>query len=173
MDVEVRRRVARTDAFSWGSIWAGALTAFALFVLLSVVALAAGLELAPVGTTAEPRFGTAISSIITGLFVVLAFFAGGFMASWTADLDDPEAAIAHGFVVWAVFVVLLLVVVAFGGGVGSIGNVFNPEFGGTGEEFEAVAWGAVFSFVLAVAASILGALAATRDEVRSRWSLYR
>ena len=46
---------------SWSSILAGALIALAVLVLLSVTALAAGLEVAPVGEGGEPLFGTAVA----------------------------------------------------------------------------------------------------------------
>jgi hypothetical protein len=164
---------------SWGSIWAGLLTAFGIFILLSLVGLAAGLEVAPLDRAATPRWDPTIGAIVTGLFIVLAFFTGGFMAAWTAGLADPGRATLHGFLVWALFVVLLLVLAALGigGALGSatgIFRAFDAAAGDTVEIFREAAWGTVFALVLALAAAILGALIATRDEVRTReWPAYR
>jgi len=163
--------IARSDLISWSSILAGVLSAFGLFVLLSGVGLAAGLE------ADSPKFGKEVGLILSGLFMVVAFLAGGFIAAWTADVDEPESAIMHGFLVWALFVVLLIGLVAMGVGtaLGSAGNVFSGAFD-PGTEPDAVsdaAWGSVFALVIAVASTILGALLAARDEVRTRWPFAR
>jgi len=174
MEPEARRGsvdIARSDLISWSSIVAGVLSAFGLFVLLSGAALAAGLE------ADSPRFGREIGLIISGLFLVLAFLVGGFIAAWTADVDEPESAIMHGFLVWALFVVLLLVLVAAGAGsaLGSAGNVFSGAFTpGDGENaLSDAAWASVFALVIAVASTVLGASLAARDEVRTRFPFAR
>jgi hypothetical protein len=158
--------VARSDLLSWSSIVAGVLTAFGLFVLFTVIGLAAGLE------AETPRFGREIGLIITGIFGLLAFAAGGFIAAWTADVNEPESAIMHGFLTWALFVVLLLAMVAAGlaGALGSAGNFFSGDFGGgDAEALSDAAWSSVFALVLAVAASILGALLGANDSIRGRF----
>jgi len=178
MEMEMEREgrrgsvdIARSDLISWSSIVAGVLTAFGLFVLLSAVALAAGLE------ADSPRFGREAGLIISGLFLVLAFVAGGFIAAWTADVDEPESAIMHGFLVWALFVVLLLLLVAAGVGtaLGSAGNVFSGAFTpGDGENaLSDAAWASVFALVIAVASTILGATLAAHSEVRNRFPFAR
>lgn len=163
--VDAGADVARSDLLSWSSVWAGVLAAFSLFVLLGAVALAAGLE------ADEPRLGREFGLILSGLFVVLAFVAGGFIAAWTAEINEPDSAIMHGFLVWALFVVLLLALVAAGLGTafGSATDIFSGAFEPAGNEARAdAAWGTVFVMVIAVASSILGALLATRDEIRMR-----
>lgn len=173
MEPEVRRvgaDIARSDLISWSSILAGVVSAFGLFVLLSGIALAAGLE------ADTPRFGEQVGLIISGLFLVLAFLSGGFIAAWTADVDEPESAILHGFLVWALFVVLLLALVAagVGSGLGSAGNVFSGAFTpGDADALEDAAWGSVFALVLAAASAILGGVLGARDEVRTRWPFAR
>src|SRR5688572_26567698 len=161
--------VATTDMLSWGSIWAGLLTAFGIFVLLSLIALAAGLEAAPFAD--PPDNIDVVASIVTGLFVAVAFAAGGFVAAWTALVTDPGRAILHGFLVWATFVLLLLLLVAagLGGALGTATRVFTGEFTpeGAADLFTDAAWGTIFVLVLAMAAAILGALVATRDELRA------
>jgi len=162
--------VARSDLISWSSIVAGVLSAFGLFVLLSAVGVAAGLE------ADTPRLGREVGLIVTGLFGVLAFVAGGFIAAWTAEVDEPESAILHGFLVWALFVVLLMAMVAFGLGnaVGAAGNVFSGAFEAPdADALRGAAWSSVFALLIAVASAILGALLATRDEIRTRWPFAR
>ena len=163
------------NLLNWGSIWAGVLTAFGIFVLLSLIALAAGFETAPFAD--PPADLNIVASIVTGIFLVVAFFAGGFTAIWTAEIGAPERAILHGFLVWAAFLVLLLVLIAagLGGALGSMTRAFTGEFDAetAADVFEDAAWGTVFGMVLAVTASILGGLVATRDEVRARWPSYR
>lgn len=163
------RDIARSDLISWTSIGVGALTAFGLFVLLSAVALAGGLE------AAEPRLGI-VGLLVSSLFVVLAFFAGGFNAAWTADLEEPESAIMHGFLVWALFVLLLMALVAagIGGVIGGAGAVFSGAFEALDNTaLTDAAWASVFALVLAMASAILGALLAAREEVRARWPFGR
>lgn len=162
--------VARSDLISWSSILAGVLSAFGLFVLLSAVGVAAGLE------ADEPRLGREVGLIITGLFGVVAFLAGGFIATWTAEVEETESAILHGFLVWALFVVVLLAMVAAGLGnaVGAAGNVFSGAFEAPdAQTLSDAAWSSVFALIIAVSASILGALLATRDEIRSRFQFAR
>jgi hypothetical protein len=82
----------------------------------------------------------------------------------------------HGFLVWALFVVLLLAMVATGAGqaLGAAGNVFSGAFAPADQEaLTDAAWGSVFALVIAVASTILGALLATRDEVTTRWPFAR
>ena len=156
---------------SWSSILAGALIALASLMLLSVAALAAGLEVAPVGDGGEPLFGTALASILTGLFIVIAFGAGGLTAVWAAGHVEPGPAILHGFLVWALALLLLLVLVALGvGGFGStsafLGAGFEAE---TVEEFEDAACATALALALGAGSAVLGAVLATREEISRVW----
>lgn len=175
-------------ALTWGPIWAGVLTAFGLFVLFSLLALAGGLALVEFG---EPAAGGGdvpvdlIATIITGLFLVIAFFAGGFVASWSAWERDEGRGLLNGFLVWALAIVLLLVFSALGLGqwLGAAGQAFGDQFRPgalpdvdpeqLGRAFETAAWETVFAIVLAMAAAILGGLVGTRDEFHERFPYYR
>ena len=175
------------DLLNWGSIWAGLLSAFAVFVLLSLAAVAAGLSAAPVGEPGDPALGAQVAGILTGLVMVIAFFVGGFVAAWTARLADPETAILHGFLVWALWMVLLILFVGLGAGsaLGLAAQVFGDQFAAGNapdpnvnaedlvELFRDAAWQSLFAMLLAVASAILGALLATRDEVRARIPRFR
>jgi hypothetical protein len=168
--VEVSAAGPRT-IISWSSILAGALVALAVLVLLSVTALAAGLEVAPLGEAGEPRFGPVVSSIVTGLFIVIAFGAGGLTAVWAAGLVEPGPAMLHGFLVWALALLMMLALVAMGlGGLGAtatfLGAGFEP---GTIEEFERAGWATVLGMALGAGAGVLGGLLATREEISRVW----
>jgi hypothetical protein len=172
------------NTLSWGPIWAGVLTAFGLFLLFSMIAVAAGLTLVEFnGDPAADVPADLVAMIITGLFLVVAFFAGGFVAAWSAGLTEEGPAILHGFLVWALALVLLLVFVGLGLGqvFGAAGQIFADQFApgqvevqdpqALADAFTDAAWQTVFAVVIAMAAAILGGLVAIRDEVRSRdWS---
>jgi hypothetical protein len=164
--------VARSDLISWSSIVAGVVTAFGLFVLFGAISVAAGLESAD----APYKYGVAVGSIIAGLLGVLAFVAGGFVAVWTAHVDEAESAIMHGFLVWGLFVVLLVLMIALGAGaaLGSTAGVLTNSVDQlTPDQIQNAGWGTVFALAIAVASTVLGALLATRDEVRRRWRFAR
>lgn len=180
------------DPLTWGPIWAGVLTAFGIFVLLSLIALAAGLEAVQLGGGGGGQGGGGdvpvdlIASIITGLFLVLAFFSGGFVASWSAGLVDEGRGILHGFLVWALFVILLLVFAAAGLGsvFGAAGQIFAGQFSPGAvpdvnvnpqdllEAFRTAAWQSLFAIVLALTAAVLGGFAGTMEQVTRRWDDY-
>ena len=159
------------SVISWSSILAGALIALASLVLLSVTALAAGLELSPLAESDEPLFGTTVASILTGLFIVIAFGAGGLTAVWAAGHVQPGPAVLHGFLVWALALLLMLALVAMGvGGLGGtttfLGAGFEPE---TLEDFETAGWATVLGLALGAGSAVLGGVLATREEISRVW----
>lgn len=156
---------------SWSSIVAGALIAVTVLFLLSLVALAAGLEVAPVADAGDPMLGPAASAVVTGLFVVLAFGAGGLTAVWAAGIVDPGAAALHGFLVWALALLLMLLLVAFGlGGFGATTTFLGPAFEAADlQDFQDAAWASVLALALATGSAVLGGVLATREEVSRVW----
>lgn len=169
-DVEIEVGGPRT-IISWSSVLAGALIALAVLVLLSVTALAAGLEVAPIGEAGDPRFGPVVASILTGLFIVIAFGAAGLTAGWAAGVTEPGPAILHGFLVWALALLLMLTLVSLGlGGLGGmttfLGTGFEP---GSVDEFQAAGWATVLALVLGAGSAVLGSLLATREEISRVW----
>jgi hypothetical protein len=156
---------------SWSSILAGALIAVAVLFLLSVAALAAGLEVAPLADAGDPMLGAVGSAIVTGLFVVIAFGAGGVTAVWAAGIVEPGPAVLHGFLVWALALLLMLLLVAFGlGGFGATTTFLGPAFEATSvEEFQDAAWATVLALALATGSAVLGGVLATREEISRVW----
>ena len=164
--------VARSDLISWSSIVAGVVTAFGLFVLFGAISVAAGLE----SVDTPYKYGEVVGSIIAGLLGVLAFVAGGFVAVWTAHVDEADSAITHGFLVWGLFVVLLVLMISLGAGaaLGSSAGILSISVDQlTPDQIQAAGWGTVFALAIAVASTILGALLATHDDVRRRFRFAR
>jgi hypothetical protein len=164
--------VARSDLISWSSIVAGVVTAFGLFVLFGAISVAAGLESADT----PYKYGEVVGSIIAGLLGVLAFGAGGFVAVWTAHVDEADSAITHGFLVWGLFVVLLVLMISLGAGaaLGSSAGILSISVDQlTPDQIQTAGWGTVFALAIAVASTILGALLATNDDVRRRFGFAR
>ena len=159
--------VARSDLISWSSIVAGVVAAFGLFVLFGAISVAAGLE----SVDTPYKYGEVVGSIIAGLLGVVAFAAGGFVAVWTAHVDETDSAVMHGFLVWGLFVVLLVLMISLGAGaaLGSSAGILSISVDQlTPDQIQAAGWGTVFALAIAVASTILGALLATRDDVRQR-----
>lgn len=168
--VEGTTDIARSDLISWSSIIAGVVTAFGLFVLFGAIAVAAGLQ----STDTPFKLGGAtVGSIIAGLFGVLSFLIGGFVAAWTAHIDEGDSAMMHGLLVWAVFVVLLVAMIALGAGaaLGSAAGILSTSVNQlTPDQIKTAGWGTVFALAIALTSSVLGALLATRPEIRDSFA---
>ncbi|MDP8905086.1 MAG: hypothetical protein M3N29_07200 [Chloroflexota bacterium] len=185
VDVVVTEPAVGPDLISWGAIWAGLLVGFGTFVLLSLVALAAGLEAAPFEAPQETR--NLVAAIITTAFVVLAFFAGGFTAAWATGTTDMGRAVLHGFLVWALWLLVVFILAAFAAQVGAqlfgaVAGVFGGQFRDVSPEanteellraFRNAAWQSVFVVFLAAVSAVLGGAVATRDEIRRvKWPTF-
>lgn len=112
------------DRVRWGPIWAGLLTALATFILLSTLAIAAGALAVDSGASAEDS--GAASGIASAIVALLAFAVGGFVAGRTAGVIGRGYGAFNGFMVWALGVVLILALAAFGLGslFGASGDLF-------------------------------------------------
>lgn len=162
----------------WGPIWAGLLTALGLFVLMTLAAIAIGLQAAP-GTDAGDV--ALVAGIATGLIALIAFFIGGFVSSWSANLSDNGRSLLNGFLVWALFLVLLMILAAFGAGsiFGAATNLLGdvavnvPEVDVTPAEALAgareSAWSSLLALALTAVAAALGGVVGSHESVRRRW----
>lgn len=116
---------------SWGSIIAGAVSAAAVFTVLSLLTAALGFGLfAP--TSSNPMagvgMGTGIWTIIT---LIISFCAGGFVAGYSAR----STGLLHGAITWAVTILLLITLVfnAVASALGMAGNVIGSVAGTAGD----------------------------------------
>lgn len=154
------------DRVRWGPIWAGLITAIATFLLLTTLAIAIGAQ--AVDSGADASDSGAASGIASAIIALLAFLAGGYVAARTAGVIGRGYGALNGFLVWALGVVLILALAAFGLGslFGASGDLFaqyqqmgqpQPE----GVDPNAVAEGVRNSSIGAFLAMLLPALAAT------------
>ena len=165
----------------WGPIWAGLLTALGLFVLLSLLAIAIGLQATPAGGDADADLGL-VASIVTSAIALVSFFMGGFVASWSANLTHPGRSALNGFLVWALWLLLVLLLAALGAGqvFGIAAELFGPR-GLTAPDVDAGdlvptlrdgAWQTLLALALTAAAAALGGVVGSHDAVRRRFAYW-
>jgi MFS family permease len=161
---------ART--LSWGPIVAGLLTALGLFVLMSLLAVTIGAAV----VTPDGSPPTMAATVIAAAIALASFFIGGYVASWSGRRQDEMRGALSGFLVWALW--LLLVLVAGGLGLGQLfgaagsllDDITAPEI--TREQvvnaLQAGSWRGFLALALGAAAAALGgavgAMVTTRRE---------
>jgi hypothetical protein len=164
----------------WGPIWAGVFMALGVFFLLSLAAIATGLQAAP----GAPEEDLGIVAIIaTSAIALVSFFLGGFVSSWSAGLGDPGRALLNGFLVWTLWLVIVVVMAALGFGaiVGAMGDLFgevaisDPDVDPAElvDILRSSAWQTLLALGLTAAASTLGGAIGAREELRGRWRTLR
>jgi hypothetical protein len=160
----------------WGPVWAGVLSAFGVFALLSLLAIALGLQEAP--GLADQDLGIT-ASIITSAITLIAFFVGGYISAWSANLSDPGRGLLNGFLVWALFlaIVVVLAFVGLGTLVGAAATMFDqviaPPTDVSVDPAQALqvikdsAWTSLLALALTAASAALGGVVGVREDVRS------
>jgi hypothetical protein len=96
----------RRDHVRWGPVLAGVVTAFAVLLFLTVLGVALGLSAFGRGETAA-TWGTA-AGIWGGLSLLVAFFAGGWMAGRSATPTAEADGVLNGFITGAATLLILL-----------------------------------------------------------------
>ncbi|MCA1685859.1 MAG: hypothetical protein LC745_07690 [Planctomycetia bacterium] len=84
---------------SWGAIAAGAMVALTIYIVLTLLGVALGIEAAVRGTEGRLGAGTAIYSIVV---LLLAMFFGGWTTSRLAVGESKTEAILYGIILWGV-----------------------------------------------------------------------
>lgn len=112
---------------SWGAVFAGAVVALIIQLMLNLLGLAIGfgaINLTGEGATLQGLgIGTIIWLVITAL---IAFFAGGWTAGRLAGLPRSIDGALHGFIAWAVSSMVMMYLVFSGFGLiigGALGAV--------------------------------------------------
>lgn len=124
---------------SWASIFAGAVTAAAVFTVLSLLTAALGFGLFSAQST-NPfdgvGTGTGIWTVIT---LLISFCAGGFVAGYSAR----STGLLHGAITWAVTILLLFTLIfnAVSSALGFAGNVVGKAASTAGNAVSDVAGG--------------------------------
>lgn len=170
--VTVRTEVAepRLDRIRWSSIWAGLAVALALYLFLQLALVATG--------TVDLSEGTSSDAWWSAGAAVVAFLIGGIVAGATAVWRDADDGLLHGIVMWAVGLVALIALAAFGGGIalGSFdtSSVFDQftnasvdAAAASGDAEEAAGW-AIIGLTSALVASALGATIGSKMWPRRR-----
>jgi hypothetical protein len=96
---------------SWGAIAAGAMVALTIYVVLSMLGVALGIELALRGSGGDVGAGAAIYSI---LVLLLAMFFGGWATSRLAVGESKLEAVLYGLILWGVLFIGMVWLLAFG-----------------------------------------------------------
>lgn len=159
---------AGARALRWGPIFAGLLTSLGVFILLSLLAIGLGLG------RAQGEDETMVATIIGSIIALVSFFLGGFVAAWSDNALDNRRGALDGFLVWA----LWLLVVLIGGAIG-IGALFGDVsvglFPAPDLDVNQLRTGALNTFLallLTAASAALGGVVGTRDTVRTRLGAY-
>ena len=166
---------ALQDRVRWGPIWAGLVTAIATFLVLSAAAVAVGAQAVESGV--DPDAAGLGGGIASGVIALIAFFAGGFVAGRSAAAMRRGYGALNGFLVWALGVVVILALAAFGLGslFGASGDLFaqyralgtptpegiDPQAAAEGIRNSSI--GALVAMVLPAVAAALGGWAGTRE----------
>ena len=165
------------DRVRWGPIWAGLLTALGTFLLLTTAAVAIGAQVVDSGANAED--GGMAGGIASAIIALLAFLIGGYVAARTAGVIGRGYGALNGFLVWALGVVLILGLAAFGLGslFGASGDLFaqyremgQPQVDGADPEavVDGIRNGSIGAFIgmlLPAIAATLGGLFGSREQV--------
>lgn len=125
--LSVRSRV------SWGAIAAGAMVALSIYILLSLLGVALGIEAAARGADAHFGAGAAIYSILT---LLIAMFFGGWATSRLAVGESKLEAVLYGLILWGVLFIGMIWLLSagirtgFGGMIGLASGVYMTQEGG-------------------------------------------
>ena len=166
----------RRDRVRWGPIWAGLITAIATFLLLTTAAVAIGAQVLDAGDADQAGMA---GGIVSAIIALLAFLAGGFVAARTAGVIGRGYGAFNGFLVWALGVVIILALAAFGLGslFGASGDLFaqyrqmgqpQPEGVDPNQVIEGIRNSSIGAFVgmlLPALAAAGGGLLGSREEV--------
>jgi len=153
----------------WGAVWAGVLTALALFVFLELIFFAFGwLTLDPGDNSQGPSESVAW---MTGLAGLVAFTLGGVVSAACHRRRTISAGLLHGSLVWALTVTAIMLLTLLGGGAlfGALSSVIgqisvvqnalgsgNVDVSGAESQARDAAQSAVFALAVFLAAAAAG-----------------
>jgi hypothetical protein len=170
-----RMSPADLQQMRWGPVWAGFFTALGIFILLSLAAIAAGLQASP-GVPDTDKLGW-IGTIVASAIALVSFFVGGYVAAWSAGVADPGRGLLNGFLVWSLFLVAILVLTGLGlaGVAGSMAQLFDqvtvspPDV--TPDRLADVlrqsSWQSLLALALTAASAALGGVLGAREDLRT------
>lgn len=174
------------ERLSWGAIWTGVLSTFAIFFMLEFLVYAAGWSTLQVTSNGASAHGV---PWVTGLVLLISFFVGSWLAASTlskhgghiGDLDG----MLEGFMVWTLAVSLILAFAVFGAGniLGVVGStVANGSTSGVNGtnltdlagNIRAGAWSGfielIVTMIVCIAGGWLGGRTSFFDSVEKRFA---
>lgn len=127
---------------SWGAIFAGAVVALTVHVVLGVMGIAIGASVIDPATEANPVEGVGVGSgIYFVISAILALLAGGFVAGALSSLQTRRERTLHGLATWSVVTLVSVMLLASGLGrlVGGTMNIVGEGLTQAGRLASAVA----------------------------------
>ena len=106
-----RDLLAVRSRVSWGAITAGAMVALAIYVVLTLLGLAVGIEVAVRGSEVSLGAPAAIYTLVT---LLVAMFFGGWATSRLAVGESKLEAVLYGIILWGVLFVGMVWLVSAG-----------------------------------------------------------
>jgi hypothetical protein len=150
---------------AWGAIIAGGLSALALLGLATSFGYACGI---PGYRGGGFNVGTGFFAVITSM---LAFFAGGLLATYLTPRVEMRTGIVHGMLAWVLGVMLM--VVLSGAAIGAFRGAVMPDFrfaavngGYSHGEIVGAAWTVFLALCLSLITAIIGGIAGAMGSVR-------
>ncbi|TWT57296.1 hypothetical protein KOR42_06550 [Thalassoglobus neptunius] len=100
---------------SWGAIFAGVVTVLSVSWLLQLLGTALGVSIADATDLSSMEGGLAVGATLWVLLSwILAFFLGALTAARFAGIIDDTLGMLHGFAMWSVTTILVVVLTAMG-----------------------------------------------------------
>jgi len=116
MQMPMARRPYLT-AVSWGAIFAGVVVGLSLNLVLNLLGVAAGLMTVDVANNPSSVSNAPIvAAVWNAISMLIAAFAGGYVAARMSGLKRKSDGILHGFVSWGVTTILLTGILAAAAG---------------------------------------------------------
>jgi hypothetical protein len=118
---------------SWGAIAAGAMVALTIYIILTLLGVALGVEAAVRGADADLGAGAAIYAIVV---LLLSMFFGGWATSRLAVGETKLEAVLYGLILWGVLFLGMIWLLGaglrtgFGAVVGAASGVYATDEGG-------------------------------------------
>lgn len=125
--------LAVRSRISWAAIFAGAMVALTLYLLLTILGLALGLEAVARGTE-RGDIGSG-AAIYTTIALLIAFFFGGWATTRLAVGESKLEAVLYGMILWGLLFVGMFTLLGqgvragFGGLVGVATGMYGDESG--------------------------------------------
>src|SRR5215468_9789840 len=117
---------------SWGAIAAGAMVALTIYVVLTILGIALGIEVAVRRSGADLGAGAAVYAILA---LLLAMFFGGWATSRLAVGESKLEAVLYGLILWSVLFMGMVWLLAsgiragFGGLIGVASGAYATDEG--------------------------------------------